>query len=159
MVPTGTDAVVTRFVASDVNAACVPSELTVGSELTPLAAFPKGSELTTAVIGKHDACPRQVLRTKTSAAVFKSVRTRLRETEANATYWPVLLVDGPTVDAVRPSAPLVQEVEPPQRPLAACEPSAARSTSMGKPNKCVGLTANVRIFEGPPPGPAFTTVI
>jgi len=84
VVPGGTGAVVTRFVANEVNAARVPSELTVGSELTPLAALPKGSELTTAVIGKQDACPRQVLRTKTSAAVFKSVSTRLREAEAKA---------------------------------------------------------------------------
>jgi hypothetical protein len=55
--------VLTRFVASEVNAARVPSELTVGSELTPLAAFPFGSELTKAVIGEQDATARQVFRT------------------------------------------------------------------------------------------------
>src|SRR5580704_1452051 len=63
LVPFCTGTVETKFVASDVNAAWVPAESTVGSELGPLAALPFGSELTTAVTGTQLASARQVLRT------------------------------------------------------------------------------------------------
>src|ERR1700690_2288195 len=147
-----TATVVTRFVASDVKATCAPVASTVGSELAPLAALPLGSELTTAVTGTQLASAKQVLRRYTSGSVFTSVCTRLRDTAANATYCPELLVDGPEVEVVRPRLPLAQLAVPPQMPLIACEPSAARSTSTGNPSKCVGLMEYVRMLDVPPPG-------
>src|SRR5271163_2847212 len=135
LVPFCTGTVETKFVARDVKAACVPAESSVGSELGPFAAFPLGSELTTAVTGTQLANAKQVLRTYTSGLVFRSVSTSLADTEANATNWPELLLDGPEVVVVRPSAPLAQLAAPPQIPSVAWEPSASRSTSTGKPSR------------------------
>src|SRR5271156_1884856 len=157
VVPFCTGTVETKFVARDVKAACVPAESSVGSELGPFAAFPLGSELTTAVTGTQLANAKQVLRTYTSGLVFRSVSTRLCDTEANATNWPELLLDGPEVVVVRPRAPLAQLATPQQMPLLAWEPSAARSASTGKPSKWVGLMEYVRILDMPPPGGLFTT--
>src|SRR6202040_2497932 len=105
---------------------------------------------TRAVTGVQLASARHVLRTYTSGFVFRSVSTNLCDTEANATNWPELLLDGPELRAVRPRAPLAQLAAPPQMPLMACEPSAARSTSTGKPSRWVGLTEKVIMSEVPP---------
>ena len=52
---------------------------------------------------------------------------------------------------------IVPEQVAPQIPLSAWLPSRARSTSVGSPNKFVGLTANITIFDVPPPGAGVTT--
>ena len=155
--PTGTPTEVTKFVASEVNAASFAPALRLGSELPPLAGLPFGSVLIGALTGVHDATFTQVLRTKTTPPLFGSFVTKLFETDEKATNCPVVLVEGPTVASVSPSVPFVQFNIPPQIPAFACEPSGARSKSTGNPSRAVGFTARVSVFDVPPPGVEVTT--
>jgi hypothetical protein len=75
------------------------------------------------------------------------------EFEAKATSSPVCVAAGPAVERVG----IVPEQVAPQIPLSAWLPSRARSTSIGSPNKFVGFTANITIFDVPPPGAGLTT--
>jgi hypothetical protein len=92
-----TPTLVTRFVANEVNAASVAAASIEGSELAPFAALPLGSLLTADMAGTHAATPTQVLRTNTTPPLLGKFGMRLLETDAKATYCPVVLVEGPTV--------------------------------------------------------------
>ena len=81
--------------------------------------------------------------------------SRFVELEAKATSSPVCVAAGPAVERVG----IVPEQVAPQIPLSAWLPSRARSTSVGSPNKFVGFTANITIFDVPPPGAGLTTCI
>ena len=146
---------VTKFDAVDVNATVPPEEAIVGSQLGPFAAFPLGSTLTRTFDGVQEPTVTHVLRTNTSLDAFVSVVTKLFDTDANATIEPVIFVEGPAVMAF--GVPFAHIEVVPQIPFIACEPSGARSKMMGSPLVKVGFTANVRIFEVPPPGAALKT--
>lgn len=129
-----------------------------GSELEPLGAAPLGVRLTSEVLGVQLELvvaveARHVLRTKMPLTPVVGFARRFVELEAKATSWPVCVAAGPAVESVG----IVPEQVAPQIPLSAWLPSRARSTSIGSPNKFVGFTANVTIFDVPPPGAGLTT--
>jgi hypothetical protein len=146
---------VTKFDAVDVNATVALDEAIVGSQLGPFAAFPLGSTLTRLFDGVQEPTVTHVVRTNTSLEAFVSVVTKLFDIEANATIDPFVFVEGPAVTAS--GVPFAHIAAVPQIPFIACEPSGARSNMMGSPFVKVGFTANVRMFDVPPPGAALKT--
>jgi hypothetical protein len=92
-----TPTLVTKFVANEVNAASEAAASSDGSELAPFAALPLGSLLTAEVAGTQAETPTHVLRTNTMPPLLGRPGIRLFETDAKATYCPVVLVEGPTV--------------------------------------------------------------
>lgn len=129
-----------------------------GSELEPSAATPLGVRLTSEVLGVQDEADvvtelRHVLRRKILLKPVVGFASRLVEFDAKATNSPVAVAAGPAVEKVG----IVPEQVAPQIPLSAWLPSRARSTIIGNPNKFVGFTANVTMFDVPPPGAGLTT--
>ncbi len=130
-----------------------------GSELGPSGATPLGVRLTSDVLGVQVTVDdtlvvaRHVFRRKILLIPVVGFASRLVELEAKATSSPVCVAAGPAVERVG----IVPEQVGPQTPFSAWLPSRARSTSIGSPNKFVGLTAKVTMFDVPPPGAGLTT--